>query len=111
MISNPQNSIQMVTDEKDEPGACLRHVYNAPWMKPGKALQLSWQIFNQSEYFNQEIGFQNQGWIYIPQRCKKESGDQICKLIIRPDKCSPPNNQFTPDINEFANYAEINAMI
>eukprot|EP01084_Bolivina_argentea_P019163 35639_1 len=111
MISNPQNSIKMVTDEKDEPGACLRHVYNAPWMKPGKAIQLSWQIFNQSEYFNQEIGFQNQGWIYIPQRCKKESGDQICKLIIRPDKCSPPNNQFTPDINEFANYAETNAMI
>ena len=114
MIDNPQSSIKFVIDDENEIKNCLAHVYDAPWIKADEsAVESSWYIFNQSEFFNDKIGFENQGWIYIPQRCQIATGDQVCKLIIRPDKCSPLNNtnKFASDINEFAKYAEINAMI
>ena len=96
------------------PGECLRHVYNAPWMKAGVAKESSWVAFDQGEFSDPngdgEVGFQPQGWVYIPERCRAGTGNQVCKLVVRPDTCSPPSS-FAPDVAEFANYAEVNAIV
>ena len=126
LIEDPENSIKFLVNnnEKEEEkhimdiNNCLQHVYNLPWIEQGIGLKTSWYVFDQTEFLygnNDEgsimsVGFQNNGWIYIPERCKKNSGDQVCKLVIRPDKCEAPTT-FGNDAAIYSNFAERNAMI
>lgn len=124
MMDDPSASIKVVNDQPtghylpltsdgyDGPGNCLRHVYDAPWMAPGIARDASWTTFDQLEFLedDEHVGFQDQGWVYVPSRCRKETGDQVCKLVVRPGACDPPST-FARDVHEFAAYAESNAMV
>eukprot|EP00756_Hemistasia_phaeocysticola_P002630 Hpha_TRINITY_DN1178_c0_g1::TRINITY_DN1178_c0_g1_i1::g.113135::m.113135 len=124
MQEDPATSNRIVTDQPvghvlplapahgyDGPGNCLRHVFDAPWMVPGAARPSSWSTFDQTEFMGLvKSGLQSTGWIYVPQRCRKESGDQICKLVVRPDTCAPPTTK-APDVGAFADYAEANAIV
>jgi hypothetical protein len=130
MIFNPAAQMKLVSDQPfshelplrstpffntsepagyDGPGECLRHVYDAP-MTAGTAKQENWVIFNQTEFFNKEIGFQNSGWVYVPEQCKYHQQGPTCKLVVRPDTCAPPK-EFAPDVAAFAEYAEANNMV
>lgn len=114
MMADPQRDLKYMNisddmDEAEEIGHCLQHIYDAaPWMKPGQGVPSNWYTFDQTPFFKgQQIGFQDEGSIYIPERCRKESGDQVCKLIIRPDTCTASS----ADVHIFAAYAEVNGMI
>ena len=60
------------------------------------------------------VGFQPQGWVYIPKICSPENAKQrpenVCRLLIRPDTCNPPHD-FAPDVAAFADYAEQNGIV
>ena len=105
MMDDPRTSIKMVSDQPfgavlplpttphvngtvaagyDGPGECLRHVFNEPWLEAGRAFSSSWQAFDQAPFAEAGVGFQDQGWIYIPKRCRAASGAQVCKLVVRP---------------------------
>eukprot|EP00656_Telonema_subtile_P028702 TRINITY_DN3129_c0_g2_i1.p1 TRINITY_DN3129_c0_g2~~TRINITY_DN3129_c0_g2_i1.p1 ORF type:complete len:762 (+),score=135.77 TRINITY_DN3129_c0_g2_i1:98-2383(+) len=130
MIRDPAETIKLVRDQPfgallpltstpftgssepagyDGPGECLRHVFSAPSLAPGTQVASNWFVFDQTEFFTQPIGFQDQGWVYIPQQCRPGNGTP-CKLIVRPDKCSPPT-VFAPDVADFAGYAEENSFV
>ena len=130
MISDPQASIKYVNDKPyghilplkkdgyDGPGECLRHVFDVSDLANGAANAENWMVFDQTELAAPGIGFQPQGWAYIPEACKKSSRDYErsaanppCKLIVRPDACNPQNKSMAPDVAEFANYAEANNMV
>lgn len=106
MISEPAVTMKLVTDEPfahvlplasthyfntstpagyDGPGECLRHVFNAP-LTPGSAKASGWAAFDQTEFVDDGVGFQDQGWVYVPEACKAKP----CNLVVRPDKCAPP---------------------
>jgi len=131
MSADPDASIKLVADQPfgavlplastphagrtdaagyDGPGECLRHVFDAPWLKAGRAIPSSWEAFDQAPYAEPGVGFQKQGWIYVPERCRAGSGAQVCKLVVRPDTCAPPTS-WAPDMAAFADYAETNAMV
>ena len=91
----------------------------------------SWAAFAQREFAPAGIGFQEQGWVYIPQRCRpaaptaptaptaspasaaprvlgarRRASPRSCRLLIRPDACSPPDGTRAADVAAFAGYAE-----
>jgi len=93
----------------DGPGECLRHVFGAS-LFAGSSKESNWAAFDQTEFSDNDVGFQEQGWIYIPDQCKT-NGKATCKLVIRPDTCSPSEKVFAPDAQDFAKYAEANNII
>jgi len=130
MMTDPASSIKVVTDKafpftiplastpfagSDQPagydgvGECLNHVYDTT-MKVGAAVASNWFMFDQSEFSEQKIGFQETGWIYIPGNCKDRKDAGACKLVVRPDACAPPS-AVAPDVAELANYAESNDIV
>lgn len=86
---------------------CTTYLTSAPREIQNLHAQLA---FDQTE-FSQGDGFQDNGWIYIPRRCKSGSGDQVCKLLVRPDACNPERDEFASDVPAFADYAETNALV
>jgi hypothetical protein len=85
-------------------------------MAPGNATSANWLAFNQSEFQgNKQVGFGELGWVYVPSRCQNLNdegpGSAPCKLVVRPGKCSPRTADVTPDVAEFANYAEGNGLV
>eukprot|EP00756_Hemistasia_phaeocysticola_P050735 Hpha_TRINITY_DN25924_c0_g1::TRINITY_DN25924_c0_g1_i1::g.185476::m.185476 len=121
MVEDPAASLRVVTqhaipyvlplpkDGYDGPGACLRHVYDTAWMAPGVAVASSWALFDQSEFVAPGVGFQSSGWVYVPRRCRRGSGAQVCRLVVRPDRCD--NTTRAPDVEVFADYAEVNGIV
>ena len=121
----------------DGPGECLRHVFASPTMKAGQADNASWSAFAQREFAPAGIGFQEQGWVYIPQRCRPAAptaspasavpsagasaarratrptpaSPRACRLLIRPDACSPADGTRAADVAAFAGYAEANDIV
>ena len=125
MMTNPAWSIKLVRDQPyghviptltsgyDGPGECLRHVFDAPFLRAGVPADPSnWLAFDQTEFTlaAQEgaIGFQDQGWVYVPTRCRNRNGQgpgsNPCRLVVRPDTCSPTAGVFAPDVGAFAAY-------
>jgi hypothetical protein len=102
----------------DGPAECLRHVYDMlpGTLRSGNASAANWQMFNQTEFTGDKaVGFQQMGWVYVPERCQDMNqqgpGSAPCKLLVRPGKCTPPALDVAPDVAEFANYAEANAIV
>ena len=149
----------------DGPGECLRHVFASPTMKAGQARRArtlpctcpartlhapssarqadnaSWSAFAQREFAPAGVGFQEQGWVYIPKRCRpaaptaspasavpfaaastaasaarratgaKRASPRACRLLIRPDACSPADGTRAADVAAFAGYAEANDIV
>jgi len=96
----------------DGPGECLRHVFDGPIYDEGRAIKGHWLAFDQTEFADErdgQVGFQQSGWIYIPKLCTPGQNN-VCRLLIRPDKCAPPND-FAPDVAAFADYAEQNGIV
>lgn len=91
----------------DGPGECLRFTFGTS-MSPGESKRLNWKIFDQTEFADAGIGFQDQGWIYIPDVCADYQAN--CKLLVRPETCSPPKD-FAADAARFADYAEANGVV
>jgi hypothetical protein len=132
MIEDPAKSIKFVGDQPfdhilplkstpyfgqtepggyDGPAECMKHVFDGP-IYPGKAVASHWMAFDQTEFADSrdgEVGFQKQGWIYIPKTCTANA-NAVCRLMIRPDECAPPND-FAPDVAAFADYAEQNGIV
>jgi len=101
----------------DGPGECLKHVYNRA-LSPGKAIPTNWIVFDQNEFTHgglSGVGFHSQGFVYIPSQCRLEAGSTAkpwpCKLILRPDKCTPKEGSMAPDVGVFADYAEANDLV
>lgn len=99
----------------DGPGECLRHVLDSPMLRLGTATAAHWSAFDQTEFFDQAVGFQNLGWVYVPNRCQNLNGQgpgsSPCKLVVRPGKCSPPATDFAADVAGYASYAEANGIV
>jgi hypothetical protein len=102
----------------DGPAECLRHVYDMMpgTLRPGNASASNWLMFNQTEFTGDKaVGFQEMGWVYVPERCQdinqQGPGSAPCKLLVRPGKCTPPALDVAPDVAEFANYAQANAIV
>lgn len=109
----------------DGPRECLQHVYEMMpgELKGGNATKNNWMTFDQAEFSGHKpIGFQNMGWVYVPQRChpviqnvvkntEGGTGSAPCKLVVRPGKCTPPAMDVAPDVAEFANYAQANGIV
>ena len=102
----------------------------------GQADNASWSAFGQREFAPAGSGFQEQGWVYIPKRCRpaapaalpastapgapdaslasaalrapgaRRASPPLCRLLIRPDACSPPDGTRAADVAAFAGYAE-----
>ena len=67
----------------DGPGECLRHVLGD--VAAGAETAESWVVFDQTEFTEEGVGFQESGWAYIPAAC----ATQRCRLLIRPEACAP----------------------
>ena len=83
----------------------------------GQADRASWAAFAQGEFAPAGSGFQEQGWVYIPKRCRpmaspasaasrapgaRRASPRACRLLIRPDACSPPDGLRAADVAAFA---------
>ena len=95
----------------DGPGECLRHALDSPWLTAGTADEASWLTFDQAEFAEAGVGFRDAGWVYVPRRCRPESGFQLCRVVVRPDACDPASGVRAPDVDAFADYAEPNALV
>lgn len=113
----PLNSTPHVNSSEpagyDGPGECLRHVFDAA-LSAGESKESNWAAFDQTEFSDKDagdVGFQGQGWLYIPDKCKSDSEAGSCRLVLRPDKCTPEEKMFAPDASDFAKYAEANGIV
>lgn len=91
----------------DGPGECLRFAFDTP-LSAGSSKRANWKVFDQTEFAEAGIGFQDKGWIYVPEMCSDYHAQ--CKLVVRPDKCAPPTD-FAADAGVFADYAEANGVV
>jgi len=91
----------------DGPGECLQFAFNA-LLAAGEVRTSNWAIFDQTEFMEAGVGFQAEGWVYIPDACW--NFQVHCRLIVRPDTCSPPT-MMAPDATAFASYADANHIV
>jgi hypothetical protein len=138
MMTDPTRNIKLVTDQPfahtlpltstphagstipagyDGPGECLRHVFDSPWMRSThQALPANWLVFDQREFFEDQIGLQDFGWVYVPARCRSLNhagpGSNPCRLIVRPGRCEPPRvGTMDPDLTAWAAYGEAEGIV
>jgi len=128
MQSDPAQTIQAVLDEPfghvlplkrtphtnsskpagfDGPRECLQFAFNA-LMTAGEVSTSNWIIFDQTEFIELGVGFQAEGWMYVPKECWNFQAR--CRLVVRPDTCSPPTTM-APDAAAFASYADANGIV
>ena len=90
----------------DGPGECLRHLYSPMALTAAEVSNASWVVFDQDEFADAGVGFQQEGWVYVPSACQTKE----CKLVVMADKCDPPT-EIAPAAAEFARFAEGSGMV
>jgi len=91
----------------DGPGECLSHLYDSSALAATDTHNSSWARFDQTNLTEAGVGFQNEGWLYVPERCEHSD----CGLMVLAGKCDPESGPADDSVNQFARYAEGSGLV